>query len=348
MTETAKYHVSRNGYLTRCSASKRSCPRGGDHFTQPEYDKLVQMHDPRVRTATTGKHDPDSYYGKAEKAYEDSVRRLQRFDAIIAEQRKFEQRLMKERGLSDLNGSARMQESDKAMKAAYDYAKEVYMEEGVNPAKASFIIQDMKNNVSDPLKPILKKRDRLDPDIAAKTKNAVERLNTDSKYKELTAGYTEAKRREALTHDVIRKAENWKNEQLRTSGVTGMPNFTEEKEFQRAKAWLKAGIPPEAKDEWTASITPDRVSTDSKGRINNVWVETENGIERVVGYNQRSKEGYSGALVTENGTEVNTWTHYHSYKGHHGGIDKVIIGAKNGAEFPEAEFNLSSSWDSGD
>lgn len=52
MGET-KYHVSRSGLLSKCSATKRACPLGGEHYSQAKYDALAAKGDPRIRKTVT-------------------------------------------------------------------------------------------------------------------------------------------------------------------------------------------------------------------------------------------------------------------------------------------------------
>jgi hypothetical protein len=344
-----KYHTSKNGFLTKCSASKRACPRGGVHYTQEQYDQLASENDSRIRGSVV-KHDPESYYGKAEAAYVASVQRLKRFDIANEDKKAYEQKLLKEAGLTTADLSGTQEQVRKSLESALTYARDVYVEEGVSYGKASFIIQDMKANTADPTKPITKRKDRLDPDIAVKTKNAVARLNEDSKYVGLRNAYVDAARKERIAWDIgIKSAHYWQTI-IRERNASGMPNLNEQKALEKAKTWLKAGIPPEAKEVYTSGLTPADVSVDKKGRINNVWVETADGIERVVSYDDSKAEmrGASGHLITETGKKVSTYTHFHSYKSDNGGIRDVIVGKKNGTSFPAEKFVLHTSWDSGD
>jgi hypothetical protein len=342
-----KYHLSRNGFMTKCSATKRACPLGGVHYTQEQYDQLASENDARIRLSAV-KPDPNSYYGKAQAAYVESVQRLKRFDKATAETKKYEQSLLKEHGLETAYSFKTQEEVQKTLSDALLYARDVYVEEGVSYAKASFIIQDMKANLADPTKPITKRRDRMDEQIAAKTKNAKERLNEDSKYAELTKAYGEAVRKDRLASDVSQKVARFRTNLIRETNANGMPNLTEQKALERAKTWMKAGIAPSAREVATTTVTPDKVSIGPDGKINNVWVETSNGIEKVVGYRGPKYERSSGALITENGTEVSSFTHYHSYKADSGGIKDVIIADKNGPSYPAESFSLYMSWDSGD
>lgn len=343
----SKYHMSRNGFLTACGATIRACPRGGTHYTQAEYNTLASENDPAIRYSAV-KPDPESFYGKAEAAYVDSVKRMKRFDDATAETAKFEKKLLKENNLDTSYSFKTQEEVRKSLEDALLYAREVYTEEGVSYSKASFIIQDMKANLDDPTKPITKRKDRMDEQIAAKTKNAKERLNEDSKYAELRAAHAEAVRKDRVAGDVSRKVAQFRTALIRDTNASGMPNLGEQRDLQRAKTWMKAKVAPSAREVSTGSITPAQVSIDSKGQINNAWVETSNGIERVVGYRASRHPSNSGALVTEKGTEVSTYTHYHSYKAELGGIRNVIIADKNGPSYPADSFSLTMSWDSGD
>lgn len=341
------YHTSRNGFLNKCGATKRACPLGGTHYTQEEYNQLASENDPTIRNSPV-KPDPESYYGKAEAAYVASVTRMKRFNQAEVATKKFEAELLKENKLDTAYSFKTQEEVRKSLEDALLYAREVYTEEGVSYSKASFIIQDMKANLDDPTKPITKRKDRMDEQIAAKTKNAKERLNEDSKYAALRAAHAEAVRKDRVASDVSRKVAQFRTNLIRETNASGMPNLGEQKDLQRAKTWLKAGIAPSAKEAATGSITPAQVSIDSKGKINNAWVETSKGIERVVGYRPPNHPSNSGALVTEKGTEVSSYIHYHSYKAEMGGIRNVIIADKNGPSYPADKFSLTMSWDSGD
>jgi hypothetical protein len=343
-----KYHISKNGFMTKCTATKRACSRGGGgHYTQEQYNELAAKNDPAIRKSAS-KPKAEGYLGKAEVAYVESVQRLKRFDKANAAANLYEKKLLKENNL-ETSYSFKTQEQVRAtLEEALLYAKEVYVEEGVSYSKASFIIQDMKANIADPTKPITKRKDRMDEQIAAKTKNAKERLNDDPKYAELTKAHQEAVRKDHLAADVSRKVAQYRSNLIRDTNASGMNNIGEQEALSKAKTWAKAKIAPSAKEAPTSRVTPDDVSIDDKGKINNVWVETANGIEKVVSYREPNHPRNSGALVTENGTEVSTYTHYHSYKAEVGGIRNVIISDKNGPSYPAEKFSLSMSWDSGD
>lgn len=340
-----KYHVSRNGFLTKCTATKRACSRGGAHFNQEQYNTMATENDSRIRGKST-KPSPNSYYGKAEAAYVASVKRLARYDKVQAETKAFKKKLLKSSGLKSADLLNSQEQVRATLEKTLNHAKEVYVEEGVNYGKASFIIQDMKNS-SEPTKPILKRKDRLDDQLAAKTKAAVTRLNEDPKYSTLVSEYDEAKRKAQLAGDINRKVSQFQTETMRARNANAMPNFNEQKEYVRAKTWLKAGISPEASERPTSTITPEQVSIDNNGRINNAWIEKKDGtVEKIVAYRDRNSGGF-GALVTESGTDVFTTTHYHSYKAEHKGINKVILGKVNGSTYPAKKFSLHESWDSG-
>lgn len=346
-----KYHVSRKGFLTECRATKRACKLGGGiHYTQEQHDQLAAENSFLIRpNVTSSKKNPEGYYAKAEVAYVESVQRLKRFDKANADAASYEKSLLKEHGMESTNLFTTQEQVRKSLEEALLYAKEVYVEEGVNYSKASFILQDMKRDTTDPTKPITKRKDRLDPDIAAKTKNAVERLNEDSQYATLRKNYQEAVRQDRVASDISQKVARFRTNTIRDNNASGMSNIGEQKEFERAKKWLKAGVAPSATEIATSKVTPDRVSIDDKGRINNVWIERKDGeIERVVGYRAPETPRGSGALITDKGTEVSSWIHYHSYRAEHGGISNVIIGDKNGQKHPASKFDLFMSWDSGD
>lgn len=344
-----KYHVSRKGFLTKCNATKRGCYLGGTHYTQEQYDKLASENDYLIRpNVSEAKKNPEGYYAKAEAAYVESVNRLKRFQQANIDTANYEKELCKEHGLESAHPFKTQEQVRKSLEDALLYAKEVYLEEGVSYSKVSFILQDMKNNIADPTKPITKRKDRLDPDIAAKTKKTVERLNEDAKYAALRQDHLEAVRQDRLASDISTKVTRFRANTIRDNNASGLANIGEQKEFERAKKWLKAGVAPSATEIATSQVTPDRVSIDDKGHINNVWIEGKNGIERVIGYRAAQTPRGSGAFITDKGTEVSSWIHYHSYKAEHGGINNVIISDKNGQKHPAAKFDLFMSWDSGD
>lgn len=343
-----KYHISKNGFMARCSATKRACYLGGGiHYTQEQYDELAAKNDPAIRKSAS-KLKAEGYLGKAEVAYAESVKRLKRFEKATADTAAYEKQLLKENGLETAYSFKTQEQVRATLEEALLYAREVYVEEGVSYSKASFIIQDMKANVTDPTKPITKRKDRMDDQIAAKTKNAKERLNEDAQYAALTKAHQEAVRQDHLAADVSRKVAQYRSNLIRETDASGMNNINEQQALSRAKTWAAAKIAPSAKEVATSKVTPSDISIDDKGRINNAWVETSKGIERVVGYRAPTHPANSGALVTESGTEVSTYTHYHSYKAEVGGIRNVILADKNGATHPADSFSLHMSWDSGD
>lgn len=340
-----KYHVSINGFLARCTATKRACHRGGVHFSQDEYKELASTNDPRIR-GTAVKQEPASYYAKAEAAYIASNKRLKRSDKLDAEISKYQSKLLKANKLVPADLHTSQEKIGESMETALAYAKEAYVQAGVNYGKASFIIQDMKNS-SDPMKPITKRKDRLDDQIAEKTKSAAKSLKEDPQYAALIEKHEEAKRKNSAVVEVYRKVEKFRSDAIRERNAGWSPNHAEQGKFLQAKKWLKAGIPPEGREVATNGISPAHISIDDKGHINNAWVETETGeVERIIAYKERNASGF-GALVTDKGTEVYTTTHYHSYKTDFKGLSKIILTNKNGTAYPADNFKLNESWDSG-
>lgn len=341
------YHINKNGFMRRCGATRRPCPLRSAHYTQEQYDELAAKNDPAIRKSAA-KPKAEGYLGKAEVAYAESVKRLKRFEKAEADTKAYEQKLLKENGLETAYSFKTQEQVRATLEEALTYARDVYVEEGVSYSKASFIIQDMKANLADPTKPITKRKDRMDDQIAAKTKNAKERLNEDSQYAALTKAHQEAVRQDRLAADVSRKVAQYRSNLIRDNNASGMNNINEQEALSRAKTWASAKIPQSAVEYSTSQVTPDNVSIDDKGRINNVWVETKNGIERVVGYRAATAPRSSGALITDKGTEVSSWIHYHSYRSEQGGFQKLIVSDKNGQKHPASKFDLFMSWDSGD
>lgn len=350
MTEN-KYHTSINGFLTPCTAKKRTCPRG-QHYTQEQYTTMAENNDPKVRI-TTFKHSPDSYYGQAEAKYVEAVKAEKAFTKVSAATKKFEKKLLKENKMDRNTLYTSKEQSEEALTAALSHARKVYEEEGVDKVKASFIVQDMRMN-SNPTRPVTKRKDSRDPDIAEKTKKAVARLKSDPEYQKLAKSYEDSMARHVAANKVFSEVNSYRYEQMRQNKCTGTierDRAAAEEKLQKAKAWLTAGVTPKAKEQMTNQVKPAMVSIDKTGKINNVWVETKNGIEPIVGYEDNSVSvagGQSGSFITASGDKIYTVTHYHSYKSEVNGSQRLIVGEKKGSTYPAKFFSVSSEYDSGD
>lgn len=347
-----KYHTSRSGFLTACSASKRACPRKGVHFTQSEYDNLAANQDVRIRpNPSKVTKDKEGYYKQAEKAYMQANTLEENYKKINKETAKYKARLFRQNGLKAAQENSYYPKLVGAEENMLRYAREAYIKAGVSYGKAGFIVQDMKNK-QDPTKPIVKRKDRYDENLNEKTKNAAKALAADAEYAKLTKIYREAKEKYDKSSQLSSHVAQRKYEQMRSKGIIGTTNHQKEvvtEQFQQAKAWLNAGIPAEAKEHHIAAVTPAMISVDPDGRINNVWAEHNGKVQRVVGYvPSNGNYGSSGKMVTESGDSISQIVHYHSYRREEGGTSKLIIANKKGATHPATGFNLVSEIDTGD
>lgn len=349
-----KYHTSKSGFLTKCTAKKRACPRGSQHYTESEYENLVAENDVRVRPNPSKiTKDKAGYFATAEKAYAESVKRIGNFDKAFQVRKKRIAQLFRQNGLKQEEEKDYYENVEATKSNMLAYARKIYQEEGVDSGKAYWIIQDMENK-ADPSKPITKRRDSRDAQIAEKTKRAVARLKTDKEYKDLTEAYKAAEFKSAAAKSIHEQAQKEFSETIRNSRGTayGSTNQKEIESYQKAKAWLAAKIPASAKEHHTSKVQPEMISVDKSGKINNAWVQHNDGsIERIVSYTAASQAREnvpyrgSGALVTESGAQVNHGTHYHSYTSTDYGTSHIIIADKKGETHPAKAFTLQSYFD---
>lgn len=351
-----KYHTSKSGFLTECSAEIRGCPRGSQHYTQGEYEKLVAEGDVRVRpqpSKATNKiaKDQNGYYYKAEQAYIESMRGADNYKKEYEVRKKETAKLMRESGLKEEDEKKYIAEREASITPMSSYAQKIYQEEGVSEYKASMIAQDMSRS-KNPDRPIKKRHDSRDPEILEKTTRAVDRLKADPEYAKLRKTYKAATSK-LTTMDKIRTTtfENFSARIKENGGdkgnMWGEPNKDRVEAYKKAKAWLAAEVPTSAKLAHVPSLTPNDISVGKDGNINNAWVEHKDGrVERIVGYRSQQPPHSSGHLVTESGAEVSSHTHYHSYTKTVSGHQHIILDAKNGNSHPAEVFRLQGQSDS--
>ena len=361
---TTTYHLNKKGYYAPCKASKRACPITGlsDHISQTQFDALKKEGDPTV--AHNFAASETSYYTQAKNAYERLITQKRLNAQVEKEVDAFNQKQYAELGLIDENGKLAISyksgwdEKDEKDKAI-DRLRELYVEEGVNPAKARFIAEDIAKQRSG-IKAVIRKTDKLDPEIEEKTRRAAERSTTDpvfleheskhSKYVENNAKFSKAvEKGQAYRKELVQKYQAEKGVFVGYVEDSTFQNVT--KKYEEAIAWKKGGIPDTAHSVKTESLKQEDLSVDSKGRINNAWVRLNNGkVEKIVGFRANDKPtfGTSDHLYTESGTMVSSGIHYHSYTKSVSGFGNIIVGDKNGSTFTSDTFNLQSVLDSGD
>lgn len=338
----SKYHTSKSGFLAVCTATKRNCLRG--HFTQEEYDTLVENNDVRIKKQTT----KGGYYDRAMKAYAATKKQRAAVNKVAREMDALRKKLSKKAGLENLTLAQYNNVHYSAKRDVLDYAAEVYESEGVHPSKVKFIIEDMSAK-SDPTKPIIKRKDRYDEELSGKTKAAAERLNSDPSYQSLVGKYFKANADKYQAGMIDAQIRDF---QVKTSREAGLPMYnayldttTEEKNLKEAQAWQAAGVAPTATKRGITSVKPEDVSLDSTGKINNMWVETSDGVERIVSY---SDNGKNSAFLTDGGKKISHDTHYHSYTSTDSGYSTVIVSKARGKSHPAEKFQVHTEWDSGD
>lgn len=353
-----KYHTSKSGFLTKCTAEKRACPRGSQHYTQSEYEKLVSENDVRVRpqpSKATNKiaKDKDGYYYKAEQDYIEAMKGADNYKKADAIREKEKAKLFRANGLKESDEQKYIAERQARVTSMTNYARKIYKEEGVSDYRAS-VITDKMHSSKNPDRPLKKRDDPRDPDILEKTTRAVDRLKADPEFAKLKKAYNVAASKlvtmEKIRHSTYESFSARISENGGDKGNNwGFPHEKRIEAYKEAKAWLAAGVPTSANKAYLPNLTPNEISVGKDGKINNAWVEHKDGrVERIVGYNPPTTKS-SGHLVTESGKEVNMVTHYHSYTKTVSGHQHIIVGTKNGDSYPTTEaFYLQGSWDSGD
>lgn len=358
----SNYHLNSRGYYTICEATIRSCPlKSAPHISPQEYVVLEAEGSAQILHNFTASD--DSYFTKAKEEYELTVQREAASTKIEKEVFEYQQKLYAEAGLLDEAGKTTYYDHVQALtttkKEALYLIKQAYVDAGVNPAKASFIVEDIAKQKKD-IKPVIRKKDTRDAEIEAKTFQAVKTLEQDEQFNSLRAKYNEATTVIEKHSEILSKREAYRKKLVsEIGGAAGYVYRISSTDVEKAKtnmetaiAWKKAGVPDKAQKIETSKVQPELLSTGKDGKINNAWVQTDSGIERVVAYKPSPKGnvfGYSGSLVTDTGKQVSSSIHYHSYSKSVGGIDGVIISDKKGGAFQtKGPFSIQSIMDSGD
>lgn len=349
MTEK-KYHTSINGFVVPCGAEQRSCPRGA-HFSQEQYQQMEENNDPRIRV-TTSPADKKGYFGKAEAAYKELMRSHEINRQIDIETKKFQARVAKKLGVKNLDYTATKLNVERYQRDGQEYARKAYLEAGVNPMKVRFIIEDMSKK-DNPLAPIVKRSNPRDPDLGEQTKAAAAKLKADPAYQAIVKKYaTEDEKAKAISKATF-DAYDYRNELRKKKKDPAVVRSNQVEKYQWAKKLYKAGVPLNAVEQQLVLLKPEQVSVDKDGKINNLWVETPDGAERIVGYDNSNAHATgngqeSGHLITESGRKIRHYTHYHSYKVSEGGTSHIMVGKSKGSPYPAEGFNLNTTYDTGD
>ncbi len=355
------YHLNKKGYYAPCQAAKRSCPLGGsEHISETEFQTLKENGSPEILHNFGASE--TSYYTAAKNKYEQLAQRERLNTKIDQELNRFVNKKYVEEGLIGEDGkilSGAGWDKKYAKEEAIERLRKLYVEAGVNPAKARFISEDIAKQANG-IKPVIRKKDKLDTEIEEKTTAAVKLAATDPEFNEALQKYEKADSMNAAYLRVLdaktayRKELSHKYQQqlgFFPEPVHESQIASAKKGLEEANAWKKAGIADSASKVLTASVRPNDLSVDAQGRINNAWVRLPSGkVEKIVGYKADDKQTYgtSGNLYTTSGALVAAHTHYHSYRSHESGIGSIIITPKQGKAFEAENFNIHSVLDSGD
>jgi hypothetical protein len=352
----SSYHVNSNGYLSACSATKNPCPlASGGHFSEQEVDSFKAEGDPRIETSF--KAAPNSYYAVAKAKYESTVKSIAEFDKKAAEAKEYAKKLYEEAGISPRDAVNAEGKSKIARDAALTRLQQIYVEAGVHPSKAYYIVEDIRKKPNNDVTPVIRRKDKFDPDLKAKTESAAHIASQDPEFIEKAAA-TKKLTETAATHTKIFLATSDFKRKNSNTGNGPVAKYVSHEELTNASnalkvanSWKAAGIPDDAKTVSTTVVSPEKISTDKDGNINNVWVDAGDGnIERVVSYVPDENRTYnsSGHLLTETGKKISQSTHYRNFGKSSTGTTQMILGQKNGNDFEAKGYSITSSVDSGD
>jgi hypothetical protein len=353
----AKYHINKNQKYALCDAKKRACRYGAaGHISQTEYDQKAEANDPRV--AVDNRRIPKYL----QDARENMAQALAKKDAQEKAQREIGQRTLayiEENNIPrrfELQNSIAAGEESKAEVLAE--LKKLYIAEGVHPARAGWMVEDIERNDPNNLAPIKRSRDKLDPDIKAKTERAIEKAATATEYQEALQEYKNGLKANTQYQGLIAEKDRITNKVYAERGLSRTEahyaddTVTKAQErLDRATKWHQAKIPTTGTEVKTERIKQEQLSVDSSGKINNAWVETDNGVEKIVAYTAPTGTSYGsqpGKLLTESGRTVYHFTHYANYRSYTRGFDNVIVSKKKGKQFKSDNFRITGSIDTGD
>lgn len=350
----SKYHISSNGSYAPCVATVRACKLGG-HIYADEYVAAKESGDPRF---TTGPEDSGQFtkaaelqFAQTQKEYDESLKRETEYNKDM---KAWEEQNGRPGGRPILYPTV-----DRVGKNALNQVNILLQRHGVNPAKAKFIVQDTPVSGPDAYLPPVKKKDKFDADIEAKTTAAREEAQTDDRIKiarDTLALYQE--QREWERQRVEKSLALRREHKVDTDVVSHRLNLAHQYLAVR-RGWAKNGVPAEAHEVHQLSeLTPEQTAVDKDGSISNVWyASTENGsVQKVVSYVPPSGAEYGsepGYFLTEDGTKIQNKVRYHSYRREETdpakGNSRILVGpVPAGAKTYQAEkFSTFGELDSG-
>lgn len=356
---STKYHLSKNGYYTACNATVRPCPRGASgHISEQEYQTLVAEGSVQVRQSIEAP--ADSYYTEAREVYERVHANAALQDQLEAETQAYADKLYKEAGLDPKKDTwysidtRAVTAKDEALKRL----RQLYVDEGVDPRKAGYIISDLRENKK--LVPSIRKNDRYDKDIEAKTTTAAEKAKNDPEFTAAVERYNAAAELQQKHRKVADERDKFRRARALELGTNGIVSHVSERELELAKEKLikatalkKAGVPDNARPKAVSSVRSDNLVVDATGRIKNAWLQNEDGsVERIIGYEPPpgplTYGSPSGHLLTDKGTQVKGGLHYANYTRYSQGTQNIIISEMSGTPLKTDVFSIYTEIDSGD
>jgi hypothetical protein len=342
------YHRNIHGRYAVCDARIRGCRYGGTHISQASYDQLVEKNDPTVSPLKSKIH----YVQEADKEYQEAVKNLHKNQQMGKQLTQDLERISKKHKISLTSYPAN---SEEVKEEIFENVKQAYLDAGVHPVKAQYLVQEMKDSGAENFTPVVRKRaDKYDPDLAAKTVSAKTAIENSENHKALLKKFTDRKDAQKRYRDVYAEYDAIANERKVAAGIPGQTSRSVlEKDVERAKQklavkqnWERAGVPTNAETGSLKNIKQVNVSTDDGFKINNVWVQDVDGkVERVTGYGEPVEGSVtSGYFVTASGRKLQQKTHYHSFREEiTGNKDTIIFGERSGRRLAARQFTLTYS-----
>jgi hypothetical protein len=352
-----KYHINKHGKYAVCNAGKRGCRYGtaGD-INQAQYDQFVAAGDPRV--TPQNKNEPE-YLVKArtdvakvlheQKLYEEAEQEVKTQIANYHAETNMP---------SQIELITTMKHGKENKENALNRLKTLYINEGINSARARYLAEDIEKKDPVNLTPIKRSRDKYDADIKVKTERAIEIAKNDTEYLNAVEKHKaglEANNKYQTVANKHQKIYNtvYAEKGLQRSGASYIQDrvVRAKNQLERMQKWNQANVPSNVNIAQIERLHANDLSVDKNGNINNAWVETDNGIEKIVSYEPPASNTYGSApgnLITENGTKVSHFTHYANYRSYTNGKSAVLIAPKKGKQFTHELFRITGSIDSGD
>lgn len=246
--------------MTECEARVRSCPRGGQHYTEQEYASMSLQDD--VRLPITPKPRAGTALAKAQEAYMEASK-----DYYSAEVQRFRLKEMKRLNIDPESWHKGYEKMHKSVARLSGFSR-TYMEMHNVPSQHSFRALHAMSSTS----PNFSLEKTNDP----KTNAVFEKLENNPIFKKLQEKAVEA--RDMFSNSQALQADMEKRFSRSESAIR---IHAAEAELQRAKKWARAGVPDDAKEVNVNSITPDKLSYDKWGYINNVWIDSDRKMSRV-------------------------------------------------------------------